>query len=162
MRAKLCSGVFLTMALVIVIADRTSAADAYCAHCGCAGACKACRLVCEEKKVEVLCWGCKREDFCVPGPSKPGCRHCETVCESCDCGEPSVPHAKPKNFVWFEWLPGGAKTYTRTKLMRKTVMVTVPSYKWVVEELCPQCSVACGAEVQPGGEVLPSPAPAAR
>jgi len=30
--------------------------------------------------------------------------------------------------------------YTRTKLMRKTEHVTVPSYKWVVDDLCAECT----------------------
>jgi hypothetical protein len=42
--------------------------------------------------------------------------------------------------VWFDWFPGGAKIYTRTKLMRKSEFVTVPSHKWVVEDLCPECT----------------------
>jgi len=54
------------------------------APCGRAAACQTSyRLVPEDKRVDVVCWGCKCEDFCVPGPSKPGCRHCDAVCESC-------------------------------------------------------------------------------
>ena len=54
----------------------------------CGGPCKkVCRLVCEEKKVEVVCWGCKCEDFCVPGPGCPTCEHCKCVCQTCDEGE---------------------------------------------------------------------------
>jgi hypothetical protein len=112
-----------------------------CAHCGTAAPCrKVCRLVCEEKKVDVVCWGCKSEEFCLPCHSKPGCRHCETVCDDCAAGNPKAPHSEPKRFVWSDWFPGGARIYTRTKLMRKTERVAVPSYKWVVEDLCAECT----------------------
>jgi len=141
-------------------ADFALAGDCCCAHCGCA--CKGqkvCRLVCEEKKVDVICWGCKCEDFCVPGHSKPGCRHCECVCG--ECGDPcdcSKPHAKSKAFVWTDWVPGCASIFTKTKLMQKTITKTVPSYKWVVEDLCPECEANCPcAAVAPGAVVPPPP-----
>jgi hypothetical protein len=120
---------------LIAASGALAAGDCCCAHCGCAcSGQKVCRLVCEEKKVDVICWGCKCEDFCVPGPSKPGCRHCECVCGDCsapcDC---TVPHAKSKAFVWTDWVPGCASIFTKKKLMQKIVTKTVPSYKWVVE-----------------------------
>jgi hypothetical protein len=132
----------ITALLACTGTSRANAEDSCCcAHCGCAAPCqKVCRLVCEEKKVEVVCWGCKCEEFCVPCHSKPGCRHCETVCDDCGPCDPKAPHSEPKRFVWSDWFPDGARIYTRTKLMRKTETVTVPSYKWVVEDLCPECT----------------------
>ena len=61
-----------------------------------------------------------------PAKVRSGCKHCETVCEN--CGEDADPKvcSKPKNFVWFDWMPGGAKIYTKTKLMKKIETVTVP------------------------------------
>ena len=143
-------------------ANVAHASECCCNYCGgCCECQKVCRLVCEEKKVEVICWGCKCEDFCVPKRSKKGCKHCETVCaecgdckESCDC---SKPHAEPKRFVWTDWCPGCAKIFTKKKLMKKIETVTVPSYKWVVEDLCPRCEASCAvAQVEPGAE-LPTP-----
>ncbi len=59
---------------------QAQAGEGACARCGRAAACqKACRLVCEEKAVKIICWGAKHEDFCVPGPSHLGCRFCEQV-----------------------------------------------------------------------------------
>ena len=132
-----------------------------CAHCGCQSSCqKVCRLVCEEKKVPVVCWGCECEDFCVPGPSHRDCKHCESVCDDCD---PKICH-KPKSFSWYDWLPASnAQIYTKTKLMKKTVTKTVPSYKWVVEDLCCECEQGCPvAVVQPGAEVPQPPHVAAK
>jgi hypothetical protein len=62
------------------------------------------------------------------------------VCGECDKEKKSDVHAEPKRFVWSDWFPHGAQLYTRTKLMRKTEKVTVPSYKWVVEDLCAECA----------------------
>jgi hypothetical protein len=105
-----------------------------------------CRLVCEEKKVEVLCYGCKQEDFCVPRHGRCGCEHCETVCGECEACDPKVPHSEPKRLIWLDWIPTGAQMYTRTKLMRKTTTVKVPSYKWVVEDMCAECTAKLEAQ----------------
>lgn len=128
----------LAIVLAMYLINPISAQD--CQRCGCkASTQKMCRLVCEEKRVEITCWGCRDEDFCISGPSNPGCKHHDKVC---DCGEghdPKSPIAQPKKFVWTEWIPGCAKVHTRKKLMKRTVIQTIPSYKWVVEDLCDQC-----------------------
>lgn len=133
-----------------------------CAHCGCQSSCqKICRLVCEDKKVPVVCWGCKCEDFCLPGHSKRECKHCEDVCDDCD--DPEVCH-KPKTFSWYDWVPScKSHIYTKTKLMKKTVTKTIPSYKWVVEDVCCECEKCCPVcAVEPGAEVPPPPKVAAK
>jgi hypothetical protein len=152
------------LAVVLIAAPLpTYADDGCCDHCGCGGACqKVCRLVCEEKKVDVVCWGCICEDFCVPKRSKRGCRHCETVCAECGecsdaCSCEKKVHSKPKRFVWTEWCPGCAKIFTRKKLMKKIEKVTIPSYKWVVEDLCPSCEASCGLTAVGPDVQLPTP-----
>lgn len=115
---------------------------------------KICRLVCEEKKVDVVCWGCKSEDFCLGGPSKLDCRHTELVCESCD--DPKAPFVQAKKFVWSDWLPScSAKVHTKKKLMKKVVTQKVPSFKWVVEDLCEKCEANCPCAVIPAGADVP-------
>ena len=131
-----------------------------CDRCGCTHEChKVCRLVCEEKKVEVFCWGCKNEDFCVPGPSCRGEKHCDVVCDTCGDKQSADISVKPKKFVWYEWIPGTtAKAYTRTKLMRGVTSVKVPSHKWVLEDMCAACVAQCERPViAPGAEVPPTP-----
>lgn len=134
--------------------------DGNCAHCGCCCNCqKVCRLVEQEKYVEIVCWGKKCEDFCVPCESERGCKNCEMVCETCgDKGSDGIC-TKPKKFVWYDWLPGGgAQIYTRHKLMRGVTTKKVPGFKWVVEDLCPDCTAKCeAATVTPGIEVPPPP-----
>lgn len=146
----------LSAALAISSANLATAFG--CDHCGQVCPCqKTCRLVCETKKVEITCWGCKCEDFCIPGPGKPGCKHCETVCEHCEIGDPKGVHSQPQKFVWTEWIPGCAKIHTKKKLMKKTVTKTIFSYKWVVEDLCPHCVANAQSAPVPAGTEIPQP-----
>jgi hypothetical protein len=41
--------------------------------------------------------------------------------------------------------------------MQKKASKTVPSYKWLVEDLCPNCDATCDCAT-PGAEVPPAPA----
>jgi hypothetical protein len=137
------SGLMAMAVLALLVAATTTLwgeGPARCAHCGCQADChKVCRLVCEEKKVQVTCWGCKYENMCLPGPSTPGCEHCDTLCDEPDKSGKGPDCVKPKDFVWKEWIPGCATIHTKTKLMKKTVTKKVPSFKWVVEDLCQEC-----------------------
>ncbi len=111
-----------------------------CDHCKAKAYCtKVCHLVYEEKKVEVVCWGCEREEFCVPDPSTPKCEHCKEV--KCNCSEGLRPNvaSQPKAFTWTSWLPGAASVFTKKKLMKRTTIEKIPTHKWVVEDLCPEC-----------------------
>ena len=135
------------------------AGEGCCSHCGCvSNRCrKICRLVHEDRKITTVCWGMKSEDFCIPGPSTPDCKHCETVCSN----GPDDQHTcfKPKRLVWTSWIPGcGTEISTKRKLMKKTVTTTVPSFKWVVEDSCPECMAEIKPIVIPAGTTVP-PAP---
>lgn len=140
----------------LLLVSRTQGGHGRCACCHNESSCeRVCRLVAEEKKVQVNCWGMKCEDFCVPGPSHRGCQHCELVCDEAD---PEVPCVHSKRFVWSEWIPAGCpKMFTKKKLMKKTVTKKVPSYKWVVEDLCPKCVAALDAAERPAVADLPAP-----
>lgn len=148
----------IAISLLLCLASWAWAKECFCSHCGRGGTCqKICRLVCENKKVEVVCWGCVHEDFCLPCPGKKGCEHCELVCEECDC-DPETPQSHAKKFVWSDWLPTRAKMFMRAKLMKKTITKEVPSYKWVVEDLCPHCQERCDyASVKSETELPPIP-----
>lgn len=128
-----------------------------CRRCGCEAFCqKVCHLVREERKIEVTCWGCEVEHFCIPGPSKPGCQHREVVCDvgACDAGSLI---AQPRKFVWTEWLPGCATVHTRKKLMKRIVTKTIPSYKWVVEDVCRDCQSSLVQVKLEADAVVPPP-----
>lgn len=153
---QIALGAVLLLMAVTNFVERLHAADGCCSRCGCVDGCqKICRLVCEEKKITTTCWGCKREDFCVNGPSVYTGRDCDIVCDEDDL---KAPCTEPKKFSWGLWAPGGcAKVYTRSKLMKRTITKTVPSFKYVVEELCPQCQAQCEIPEVPAGVEVPPP-----
>lgn len=159
-RGTMIASLVLSLALCLMLTNSGVAEDCdACAQCSCQTSCtKVCRLVCEEKQVEVVCWGCANEEFCIPGPSKRSTRHCELL-DCCDEELPGAVQAKKKKFVWYEWLPGGAKLFTRKKLMKRTVTTTVKTYKWVVEDTCSECFVTIPiTEVCDDAEIPPVPA----
>jgi hypothetical protein len=61
--------------------------------------------------------------------------------------------------VWYDWIPGCAGGITtKNKLMKRTVVKRVPTYKWVVEDLCDGCERNCvGAAVPINVEIPPPP-----
>lgn len=148
----------LAVALLVLVGGRLYAGLLSCAHCGHSGnCCKVCRLVKEEKKVDITCWGVKCEPWCIPCHSKRGCKHHEVVCDDCDEDDDEIS-TKPKKFVWYEWIPGCAKIHHKKKLMKKTVSKKISSYKWVVEDLCKKCEAELPvAEVEPGVVIPPKP-----
>ncbi len=145
----------LAVSSIILLAHQASAQC--CHHCGLTKTCtKVCRLVVDEKSVEVVCWGCEREDFCVPGPSTSKCSKCSRI--ECDClaGLNKKVISKPKKFVWTEWLPGTATIRTKKKLMKRTTTKKIPSYKWVTEQVCDQCARQLDACDLIAGQSVPS------
>ena len=133
-----------------------------CAFCGETAGCRpVCRLVWEEQTIETTCYGCKREDFCVPG-----CSSWEYECEGYACQDcathPSGVHTEPRKISWKHWCPGKAKIYTRTKLMKKVDKRKVPGFKWVVEDLCPPCIANYEPPTVPEGAEVPPPPPNVR
>jgi hypothetical protein len=122
-----------------LFSNTASAASGCCRRCGHPEATRVCRKVCEMKKVKVALWGVDEEDFCLPGPSRPGCKNQECVSDPQE--NEKTPSYLPKLFSWRDWTPSGAPTtlHTKKKLMKKTVTKTVPTYRWIVEDLCVNC-----------------------
>jgi hypothetical protein len=150
----------LGLAALGSLAGSAIVGEGCCARCGRSGeCCKICRVVYEEKKVEVTCWGLKCEDFCLPGPGAPGCRNCEEVCDFCDdAGKANGIDSAPKRFVWTEWCPSWARIHTKKKQMKRVVTKTVPTYKWVVEALCEACAAkTASVDVAMEYDALPAP-----
>jgi hypothetical protein len=104
--------------------------------CGCGNGCgKVCKLECTETEIEVTCYGCKCDHICIPCPSTPGCRHCDTACgggKDCDC----CTQGAACKFCWTDWCPGGANVKQVKKLVKYTAKKKVPSYKWKVVDAC--------------------------
>ena len=157
---RLSTTICLVLGLCADPLVRARGQDANCGDCCAPCAKKVCKLVPEEKKVEVVCWGCKCEDFCVPGPGCPTCEHCKPVCPNCDdATKKAKVCAKTKRFIWFDWITCCCpQMYTCTKLMKRVEVVNVPTYKWVVEEvpIC-DCGDACDVDSTVGTDATPMP-----
>jgi hypothetical protein len=133
-----------------------------CACCGCQCPCEmTCHLVKYMKKVTVNCYGCKCNDFCIPGPSCPGCKHCEGCCDcGCEpkCGCDSECNQKPDcHLNWRDWCPTCACPHTAKQLVKYEVTKEIPAYKWVTEPLC----CGCAEKAKADDKNVPAPAPPA-
>jgi hypothetical protein len=127
-----------------------------CAHCGCRScSCrKICRLVCETRKITTTCWGMACEDVALPGPSEPVCRQGEMVNPLMADDRNLI--TRPKRRVWTLWRPPeGPDVFTKRKLMKKTISKSVPSYRWIVEDICGNCLTGLEPVTPPVGTELP-------
>ena len=114
---------FICCALALLAGAASAQAGDCCEGCGCDASCsKVCRLVPSTKKVTKTEYECECEDFCVPGPSL------RTVCHD-ECGKKKIIYT-----------PTCAEVRTRKHLVKKETSKTVPTTKWVVEDLCPKCA----------------------
>jgi hypothetical protein len=136
-------------ALPLLMVDVGWAGDG-CHRCGGNSPCrKTVQWVKEDKKLSYTCWGLEDEDFCIGAPSCLKCEQGQTVCqEGCvEANAKSNPKVRsgPSYWAWKIWQPAStAKVYTRQKLMKKTMTKTVPSFKWVVVDLCEACRITTG------------------
>lgn len=129
-----------------------------CRRCGChvSGCQPICRLVCEERKITTTVWGMECEDLCIPGPSCPETRHSECLDPRKDDTAPVC--ALPRTIVWTLWKPAsGPDIFTKRKLMKKSVTKTVPSFRWVVEDLCQGCTASLEPVKVPRAAEIPAP-----
>lgn len=159
LRTKIYILLTLACAFALPVANELHAGDCACHHCGCHRNCnKVCRLVDDQKKVTIVCWGSKCEDFCLPGKSCRGCLNSEEVCTPDDKAKGEEPCSHSKSFVWYDWTPGCANGIrTKKKLMKKTIEKKLPSYKWVVEDLCQECEDKMAATLIEPGVIVPLP-----
>jgi hypothetical protein len=117
-----CLAVFSLLSLAVAWAG-----DGVCSHCRrCCECQKVCRVVCEMKEVTKTTYSCKCEDFCVPGKS---CR----VDNACSCGHCADCRKQA-------WVPTAAYIKTRKVPVKHVEKKLVPTYKLVVEYVCPQCA----------------------
>ena len=167
--------VLMALAVLVMAASSLRAATC-CQRCGDAGCQKVCRLVCDEKELEVNCWDSKCEEFCVPGHCRLGCKHsapacsdcgagcstgsCEAQCDTCRHGTRDAGLGlNAKKFVWRDTIPGCARIFTQKKLLKKVEKKKVKTYKWVLEDLCGKCRDHCASAAVPADTPVP-PLPA--
>jgi hypothetical protein len=126
---------------------------------------KVCRLVCETKKLTAVCYACECDEICIPGPSRPGCKHCATcgLDGTCECGpacDGCQGHTPACEFCWRDWFACGcARPRTVTLLTKYEAEKEIGWYHWEVVD------AACCDRVTDGGRAEPhrsiyKPAPA--
>src|SRR5262245_55843278 len=100
-------------------------------------------MVCVEKEVKKVVWGCKCDAVCLPPPSHlcgecEECVHCDR--DHCDC----CSHGACGHITKQHWQPEGCPEMREIVKLRKfEIKVKVPSYKYVVEEVCCDCCDRC-------------------
>src|SRR4051794_16445130 len=70
---------------------------------------KLCKLVCETKTLTAIGYGNECKSICLPGPSRPGCKHYAVCCgkckhNPCTCCDESAPKCE---FCWRDWFACG-------------------------------------------------------
>ena len=119
-----------------------------CAKCGSQ---RACKVICQTKKIEKTVWAVECDEVCLPLPRCDGCRlgckdPCNACCEaSCGkggkcggcklCGGDPCAALKCRKIV----PPKCGKPRCRKRLVKKTVVCEVPIYKCI-----PVCPRGCG------------------
>lgn len=98
---------------------------------------KVCKLVCEPTKLTAIGYGCECKEICIPGPSRQGCKHCETRC----CCDDDIKGGRPKmEFCWYDWFACGcAQPRTIRVLTKYQAEKKVPFYHWEVVDGCNCC-----------------------
>jgi hypothetical protein len=120
---------------------------------------KVCKLVCEKTKLPAVGYGYKCDTICIPGPSKRGCKHCDTTC----CGADDIEGCNPEiEFCWYDWFACGcAKPRTVRLLTKYQAEKQVGSYHWeVVDASCCDCVSLDGTPSKDGNIYKPAPADA--
>jgi hypothetical protein len=104
---------------------------------------KVCKLVCDTKKLTATCYGCECKDICLPGPSRPGCKHC-AVCYGKGADDPRAEcenHPPKCQFCWRDWFACGcAQPRTVRVLTKYQAEKEICWYHWeVVDSSCCDC-----------------------
>jgi hypothetical protein len=155
----------LLLAAVVLLAAwatqaRTALADHPSESWGAAPCGKVCKLVCEKKKLPAVGYGYKCETICIPGPSRRGCKHCDTTC----CAGDDIKGYHPAiEFCWYDWFACGCAQPRTVKLLTKyQAEKELSSYHWeVVDASCCDCVAQAGTTLKDGAVYKAAPADAA-
>jgi hypothetical protein len=98
---------------------------------------KVCKLVCAPATLIAVGYGCECKEICIPGPSRPGCKHCETRC----CCDNELKGCPPKiEFCWYDWFACGCAQPRSVRVLTKyQAEKKVPFYHWEVVDGCDCC-----------------------
>jgi len=141
----------LTCVMQIARAADEFLTDGCCPTCG-----KVCKLVCETKKLTATCYGSQPKDFCIPEPSRRGCKHCAECygkstdpCTDCNTCQPKC------EFCWRDWFACGcAQPRTVRVLTKYQAEKEICWYHWeVVDASCGDCVTKNAQPSKPGQSV---------
>lgn len=122
---------------------------------------KVCKLVCETRKLVDVGYGNECKAICLPAPSRPGCKHCATICGECKCDPcTNCETTAPKfEFCWRDWFACGCTTPRNIKVLTKyQAEKKICWYHWeVVDASCCDCAVT-GSDLDDGSGIVQSPA----
>lgn len=116
--------------------DKASDPDGRCDRCGsCEGVWRVCVPVPVEREETKVCWTYRREEVCIPGPS----RYCGKTCEHDACG------------CWWKeiWKPTCARVIPKHVPVKREVTRKVPGVEWQVRERCCHCRQLPEPEPEP-------------
>lgn len=120
--------------------------DGCCDRCGSSdGVRRVCLPKAIEREVTKVCWSYRREEVCIPGPS----RYCGKTCEHDACGS-----------WWREiWQPTCARVIPKHVPVRREVTRKLPGVEWQICERCCHCRRAGEPPLSPPpGPSSPPPA----
>ena len=154
---SICGGIAVGCALQLVAQAQDCPLDMRRSACG-----KVCKLVCETKKLTAIGYGNECKSICVPGPSRPGCKHCAVCCGECKCDPCTCcEHSTPKcEFCWRDWFVCGCCRPRTVKVLTKwQAEKTICWYHWeVVDRSCCDCASQIGdADVSESLGIVQSP-----
>jgi hypothetical protein len=126
---------------------------------------KVCQLVCETKKLSAVCYACECEEICLPGPSRPGCKHCASCGLEPSCGECGRAgtgcdgHRPECEFCWRDWFACGCARPRTVKVLTKyEAEREIGWYHWeVVDAACGGCVAGGGGPGRACGIYKPAP-----
>src|SRR5436190_11387628 len=141
-----------TIAIVCLLQSIPAAADEFLLDnpqpcCG-----KVCKLVCDTKKLTALCYGSESKSFCIPNPSRAGCKHCaecygKGALKSCDDCQPKC------QFCWRDWFACGcAQPRTVRVLTKYQAEKKICWYHWEVVDAASCDCVSKNGQTGPAGK----------
>ena len=98
---------------------------------------KVCKLVCGTATLTAVGYGCECKEICIPGPSQPGCKHCETRC----CCDNELKGCPPRiEFCWYDWFACGCAQPRSVRVLTKyQAEKEIDAYHWEVVDGCDCC-----------------------
>jgi hypothetical protein len=148
-----------TLAIAMVPASLASVSLAGDLMYGCVTrpACgKLCKLVCETNTLAAVGYGYECDTICIPSPSRPGSKHCDTTC----CLTDDIGGCPPRiDFCWYDWFACGcAKPRTIKLLTKYQAEREICSYRWEVVD-AESCECVTQDAATPQNPCVYKPAP---